>query len=216
LFRLCTEKPALGGQRPRLTNSSLRVYLLGERHRSRKHDRLYSARRTVHSVVDPLTDQQRGRLVDLFAADEQVQVEATRGIHQGMIAGYREPDRARGQQLTTAPIAAVSGPAEAIDDRSGTGAAPPSAFAMSATSPPEHDWRLAASGLTDTLNGEEPGTACRRALEMLLAYRGSADLVLPNPGYSAAIRRPERLVALVAAAGRTLCSEAGPSLEVRG
>jgi transposase len=77
-------------------------------HRGRKHDPLYSARRTLHTGADLLTDKQRARLIDLFAADEHVQVEATWGIYQRMIAAYREPDRARGQQLMTALIDAVS------------------------------------------------------------------------------------------------------------
>ena len=34
----------------------------------------------------------------LFAADEHVQVEATWGIYQRMIAAYREPDRAEGRE----------------------------------------------------------------------------------------------------------------------
>jgi transposase len=77
-------------------------------YRGRKHDPLYSARRTLHTGADLLTDKQRARLIDLFAADEHVQVEATWGIYQRMIAAYREPDRARGQQLMTALIDAVS------------------------------------------------------------------------------------------------------------
>ena len=41
----------------------------------------------------------RDRLEALFAADEHVEVEATWGIYQRMIAAYREPDRARGREL---------------------------------------------------------------------------------------------------------------------
>ena len=41
----------------------------------------------------------RERLDALFAADEHVEVEATWGIYQRMIAAYREPDRARGREL---------------------------------------------------------------------------------------------------------------------
>ena len=69
---------------------------------------LYSARRTLHTGAALLTAKQRARRIDLFAADEHVQVEATWGIYQRMIAAYREPDRARGQQLMTALIDAVS------------------------------------------------------------------------------------------------------------
>ena len=39
------------------------------------------------------------RLRKLFASDAYVEVEATWGIYQRMIAAYREPDRARGREL---------------------------------------------------------------------------------------------------------------------
>lgn len=77
-------------------------------HRGRKDDPLYRVRRTLHTGADLLTDKQRGRLNELFASDEHVQVEATWGIYQRMIAAYREPDRARGRQLMTTLIDAVS------------------------------------------------------------------------------------------------------------
>ena len=39
------------------------------------------------------------RLADLFTTDAHVEDEATWGIYQRMIAGYREPDRTRGREL---------------------------------------------------------------------------------------------------------------------
>jgi transposase len=77
-------------------------------HRGYKSDPLYSARRTLHTGADLLTDKQIDRLAALFAIDEHVEVEATWGIYQRMIAAYREPDRARGKQLMTKLIASVS------------------------------------------------------------------------------------------------------------
>lgn len=68
-------------------------------HRGRKTDPLYAARRTLHTGADLLTDKQKTRLEGLFAADEHVEVEATWGIYQRMIAAYRQPDRARGRTL---------------------------------------------------------------------------------------------------------------------
>lgn len=68
-------------------------------HRGRKADPLYAARRTLHTGADLLTDKQKTRLQTLFKADEHVEVEATWGIYQRMIAAYREPDRARGRTL---------------------------------------------------------------------------------------------------------------------
>jgi transposase len=77
-------------------------------HRGRKNDPLYRARRILHTGTDLLTDRQRQRLNALFATDEHVQVQATWGIYQRMIAAYREPDRRRGRQLMTTLINALS------------------------------------------------------------------------------------------------------------
>jgi transposase len=77
-------------------------------HRGRKSDPLYSARRTLHTGADLLTDKQRQRLTALFTADEHIQVEATWGVYQRMIAAYREPDRATGRALMSKLIEAVS------------------------------------------------------------------------------------------------------------
>jgi len=77
-------------------------------HRGRKGDPLYSARRTLHTGADLLTDKQRARLTALFAADEHVEVEATWGIYQRMIGAYREPDRKHGRDLMTTLIESVS------------------------------------------------------------------------------------------------------------
>ena len=60
-------------------------------HRGRTTDPLYRARRTLHTGADLLTDKQRTRLTALFAGDDHVQVEATWGIYQRMVAAYREP-----------------------------------------------------------------------------------------------------------------------------
>ncbi len=68
-------------------------------HRGRKADPLYRARRTLHTGADLLTDQQQARLETLFTTDEHVEVQATWGIYQRMIAAYREPDRALGRFL---------------------------------------------------------------------------------------------------------------------
>ena len=46
-----------------------------------------------------LTEKQKDRLHALFADDQHVEVEATWGIYQRMIAAYREEDRRRGRQL---------------------------------------------------------------------------------------------------------------------
>jgi transposase len=46
----------------------------------------------LHTGADLLTDKQQHRLEKLFADDEHLQVEATWGIYQRMIAAYREPE----------------------------------------------------------------------------------------------------------------------------
>jgi transposase len=76
-------------------------------HRGRKGDPLYSARRTLHTGANLLTGKQKDRLHALFATDEHLEVEATWGIYQRMIAAYREPDRKKGRELMTRLIDAV-------------------------------------------------------------------------------------------------------------
>ena len=56
---------------------------------------LYRARRTLHTGADLLTDKQAARLTALFAIDEHVEVEATWGIYQRIIAAYRHPTQPR-------------------------------------------------------------------------------------------------------------------------
>ena len=70
-----------------------RVQLATCGHRGRKTDPLYASRRTLHTGADLLTDKQKTGWQILFADDEHVEVEATWGIYQRMIAAYREPDR---------------------------------------------------------------------------------------------------------------------------
>ncbi|HEY0948655.1 ISL3 family transposase [Nocardioides sp.] len=77
-------------------------------HRGRSGDPLYTARRTLHTGADLLTDKQTSRLQNLFDREEHVEVEATWGIYQRMIAAYREPDRTRGRELMAAVIESVS------------------------------------------------------------------------------------------------------------
>jgi hypothetical protein len=55
-----------------------------------------------------LTDKQKDRLTALFAAEEHVEVEATWGIYQRMIAAYRHPDRTKGRELMENLIGSVS------------------------------------------------------------------------------------------------------------
>ena len=76
--------------------------------RGMKNDPLYKARRTLHTGTALLTDKQTARLEALFVAEEHVEVEATWGIYQRMIAAYREPDKKLGKQLMQAVIDSVT------------------------------------------------------------------------------------------------------------
>jgi transposase len=76
--------------------------------RGRAGDPLYAARRVLHTGTDLLTDRQAHRLAALFATDEHVQVEATWGVYQDMIAAYRDPDRTRGRQAMVTLIETLS------------------------------------------------------------------------------------------------------------
>ncbi|GAA3872677.1 hypothetical protein GCM10022275_22260 [Tessaracoccus defluvii] len=44
----------------------------------------------------------------MFAVDDHVQLEATYGVYQQLVAAYREPDRATGRGQMEAFIASVS------------------------------------------------------------------------------------------------------------
>ena len=77
-------------------------------HRGRTGDPLYGARRTLQTGADLLTTKQQRRLEALFAGDEHVEVEATWGIYQSMIAAYRHPDRTHGRDLMAQPINSLS------------------------------------------------------------------------------------------------------------
>ena len=76
-----------------------RVQLAIHGHRGHRDDPLYKSRRTLHTGTDLLTDKQVDRLTALFAGDDHVEVEATWGIYQRMIAAYRHEDRNRGREL---------------------------------------------------------------------------------------------------------------------
>ena len=77
-------------------------------HRGRRGDPLYQSRRTLLTGADLLTDKQADRLTVLFTQDEHVEVEATWGIYQKMIAAYRQPDRVKGRRLMEQVIQATS------------------------------------------------------------------------------------------------------------
>lgn len=68
-------------------------------HRGRTGDPLYKARRTLHTGAGLLTEKQKKRIADLFTEDKHIEVEATWGAYQRMIAAYREPDRTAAKKL---------------------------------------------------------------------------------------------------------------------
>lgn len=63
--------------------------------RGRSGDPLYGARRTLHTGEALLTEKQRDRLEALFVEERHVEVEATWGIYQRLIAAYRHPEPGR-------------------------------------------------------------------------------------------------------------------------
>jgi len=76
-------------------------------HRGRSGEPLYKSRRTLHTGAGLLTEKQAARLTDLFADDRHVEVEATWGIYQRMVAAYREPNKAAGRRMLQAVIDAL-------------------------------------------------------------------------------------------------------------
>lgn len=77
-------------------------------HRGRARDPLYKARRILHTGDSLLTDKQRDRLTALFATQEHVEVEATWGIYQRIVAAYREPDKTKGKTMMQVVIDSVT------------------------------------------------------------------------------------------------------------
>jgi transposase len=77
-------------------------------HRGRAGDPRYSARRTLHTGVDLLTDKQQTRLDTLFADDNHAEVEATWGVYQNIVTAYRDPDSIAGRQALQKVIDAIS------------------------------------------------------------------------------------------------------------
>jgi transposase len=75
-----------------------RVQQIIHGHRGRRSDPLYSARRTLHTGADLLTEKQKRRLDVLFADDRHVEVETTWAIYQRMITAYRDPDKRNGRR----------------------------------------------------------------------------------------------------------------------
>ena len=67
-----------------------------------------SARRILHTGASFLTEKQTARLDAVFAAEEHVEVEATWGIYQRIVAAYREPDKNKAKEMMRAVIDAVS------------------------------------------------------------------------------------------------------------
>ena len=67
--------------------------------RGRAGDRLYRARRTLHTGADLLTDAQAERLENLFADDRHAAVQAAWGVYQRLIQAYRTEEAGLGKYL---------------------------------------------------------------------------------------------------------------------
>jgi transposase len=85
-------------------------------HRGRIGDPLYGIRRVLRTGADLLTDKQHTRLSAVFADDKHVEVEATWGIYQRIVAAYRNPDRgtAKAELTKIINISSKGVPAELI------------------------------------------------------------------------------------------------------
>ena len=67
--------------------------------RGRAGDRLYRARRTLHTRADLLTDAQAERLETLFADERHAAVQASWGVYQRLIQAYRAEEAGLGKYL---------------------------------------------------------------------------------------------------------------------
>jgi transposase len=77
-------------------------------HRGRTGDPLYGVRRVLRTGTELLTDRQRQRLDAVFADEAHVEVEATWGVYQRIVAAYRRPDRRAAKTDLMNIIAAIS------------------------------------------------------------------------------------------------------------
>jgi len=77
-------------------------------HRGRTGDPLYGVRRVLRTGHELLTDKQRARLNVVFADEQHVEVQATWGIYQRIVAAYRDPDRRAGKAALVKIIDAIS------------------------------------------------------------------------------------------------------------
>jgi len=77
-------------------------------HRGRTGDPLYGIRRVLRTGTELLTDRQRQRLNAVFADEAHVEVEATWGVYQRIVAAYRRPDRRAAKTDLRNIIAAIS------------------------------------------------------------------------------------------------------------
>jgi len=62
----------------------------------------------LRTGAELLTDRQRHRLSAVFTHEAHVEVEATWGIYQRIVAAYRNPDRAAAKTELTNVIATIS------------------------------------------------------------------------------------------------------------
>jgi transposase len=77
-------------------------------HRGRTGDPLYGIRRVLRTGEDLLTDKQRARLTAVFGNEVHIEVEATWGVYQRIVAAYRDPDRVAAKTTLTKIIATIS------------------------------------------------------------------------------------------------------------
>ena len=76
-------------------------------HRGRAGDVLYGIRRTLHTGIDLVTEKQWARIQKVFGDDTHVEVEATWGVYQNLVAAYRDDDPAQGKKRMAAVIASI-------------------------------------------------------------------------------------------------------------
>jgi transposase len=77
-------------------------------HRGRTGDPLCGIRRVLRTGVELLTDRQHQRLTAVFATEQHVEVEATWGIYQRIVAANRNPDRASAKTDLAKTITVIS------------------------------------------------------------------------------------------------------------
>ena len=131
---------------------------------------------------------QKQRLKDLFTADDHIEIVATWGVYQAMIAAYREPDRVKVRHLMTTLIASLR-------------SAVPAALK-----------EVAKLGRTLKKTGRRHPGLLRRPRHIQRTHQGHQRPPRTPMRLSPRVQKPHQLCSLIAPRGRRIQTPTTPSI----